>query len=247
MKVLIVDDEPLARERLAKQISEIQGFEVAAAVENGKLALEFIEREQPEIALFDIRMPVMDGIEAARHLSSFENPPAIIFTTAYDEHALEAFEASATDYLLKPVRKERLALALNKANRLNMAQLARIVNNNPDDKSVRTHICVRACGDLSLVPVEEIRYFHADQKYVSVIYQQGEVLIEESLKSLEEEFAGTLMRVHRATLVATRYIQSLEKTKDGMYLLKLSGVEQGVEVSRRHLPELRKWLKGEVS
>lgn len=246
MKVLIVDDEPLARERLAKQISEIEGFDVAGGVENGKLALEFIERERPEIALFDIRMPVMDGIEAARHLSNFENPPAIIFTTAYDEHALEAFEASATDYLLKPVRKERLAIALNKANRLNMAQLARIMNSDPVGTLVRTHICVRSCGDLSLVPVEEIQYFHADQKYVSVIYQQGEVLIEESLKSLEVEFSDILMRVHRATLVATRYIHALEKTKEGVYLLKLSGVEEGVEVSRRHLPELRKWLKGKV-
>ncbi|VAW73138.1 Autolysis response regulater LytR [hydrothermal vent metagenome] len=243
MKILIVDDEPLARERLAKQISELADFEVAAAVENGKLALEFIERESPEIVLFDIRMPVMDGIEAARHLSTFENPPAIIFTTAYDQHALEAFEASAVDYLLKPVRKERLASALSKAKRLNMAQLAKMLMPANEAMPIRTHICVRSCGDLLLVPVDEIQYFHADQKYVTVVYQQGEVLIEESLKSLEAEFSTSLMRVHRGTLVATRYVQALEKTNEGLYLLKLSGVAEGVEVSRRHLPELRKWLK----
>ncbi len=243
MKILIVDDEPLARERLAKQISELADFEVAAAVENGKLALEFIERASPEIVLFDIRMPVMDGLEAARHLSSFENPPAIIFTTAYDQHALEAFEASAIDYLLKPVRKERLATALSKAKRLNMAQLVKMLAPVNEEAPIRTHICVRSCGDLSLVPVEEIQYFHADQKYVTVVYQQGEVLIEESLKSLEAEFGASLMRVHRGTLVAIRYIQALEKTSEGLYLLKLSGVDEGLEVSRRHLPELRQWLK----
>jgi len=243
MKVLIVDDEPLARERLTKQISELEGFEVAADVENGKLALEYVERSQPEIVLLDIRMPVMDGIEAARHLATFENPPAVIFTTAYDEHALEAFEASATDYLLKPIRKERLAAALQKANRLNKAQLSLVSNDDSRLVSMRTHICVRACGDLSLIPVEDIYYFHADQKYVTVASRQGEVLIEESLKALEEEFGDMLMRIHRATLVAVQYIQALEKTKEEVFVLKMAGVEQGLEVSRRHLPALRRWLK----
>ena len=243
MKVLIVDDEPLARERLAAQITQFNDFEVADTLENGKQALEYIESHQPEIVLLDIRMPVMDGIEAARHLAEFENPPAVIFTTAYDEHALEAFENNATDYLLKPIRKERLASALAKANRLNRAQLAEQARTDTPLSKSRTHICARERGDLSLIPIEDIYYFHADQKYITVVHKLGEVLIEESLKSLEAEFGDRLMRIHRATLVAVKYIKGIEKGADGLSLLQIAGSDEGLEISRRHLPGLRKWLK----
>lgn len=241
MKVLITDDEALARQRLRIQLESFENYEVVAEAANGLEALEMVEKYRPEIVLLDIRMPAMDGLEAAHHLGQFENPPAIIFTTAYDQHVLQAFDANATDYLLKPVRKERLQQALTKANRLNQAQLSQLAA--IEDKPVRTHLCARKRGNLELIPIRDVIYLHADRKYVEVRHLKGETLVEESLKTLEQEFASSFLRVHRSTLVAKEYITGLEKDESGANLVTLRHTERRFEVSRRHLPEIRQFLK----
>ena len=242
MKVLIVEDEEPARERLRSQIEALPQYQVVAMAANGAEALRLYASERPEIVLLDVRMPLMDGIEAARHLSEFENPPAIIFTTAYDEHMLEAFETGALDYLLKPIRRQRLVQALQKVARLNQAQLRLLQESGPGPQA-RTHLCARERGSLVLVAVADIYYLQADSKYVNVCHQGGELLIEESLKSLEQEFAQYFVRIHRATLVARKYLSGLEKAADGRMLVRVHGVDQGLEVSRRHLPAVRKLFK----
>ncbi len=246
MKVLVVDDEAPARERLRAMTEGLAGHEVVGEGANGAEALTLCQRHQPDVVLLDIRMPGMDGLEAARHLAELEAPPAVIFTTAYDQHALAAFETNAVDYLLKPIRKERLQAALERARHLTQPQLAALRERVPD-RDGRTHICARVRGNLQLVPVNEIVYFMADQKYVSVRHLHGEVLIEEPLKSLEQEFGDRFLRIHRNALVAVAFLEGLEKDDEGRHLVRLRGTEQQLEVSRRHLPEVRQRLKNGAS
>lgn len=178
MKILITDDEPLARDRLRSLIDELDVGRVVGEAANGKEALQQCDRLQPDVLLLDIRMPEMDGIEAAMHLTNLERPPAVIFTTAFGDHALAAFEAHAVDYLLKPIRSARLQEALQKTRQLNRAQLQSLqqVETPP---AARSYISARVRESIELIPIEEILYFRADQKYVAVRHLHGEVLIEE--------------------------------------------------------------------
>jgi len=241
MKVVIVDDEKLARERLNRMITSIEGFEVAGEAINGSQALTVIEKIKPDIVLMDIRMPGIDGIEAARHLDELDEPPAIIFTTAYTDHALEAFETHAVDYLLKPVKKDSLEGALSAAIKPNRAQVS-ITNIDITDMGPRKHICARVRGNLVLIPLSTVYYFQADQKYVTVRHSDGEVLIEEPLKNLEIEFANDFCRIHRNALVRLSKISGLKSSNDG-HRVSFSDIEDTLEVSRRHLPGVRKILK----
>ncbi len=240
MRVLIVDDEPPARRRLASLLADLKLGEVVGEAANGKQALELVTRDSPDVLLLDIRMPGMDGLEVAGHLAALDHPPAVIFTTAYDQHALQAFEARAVDYLLKPVRRDRLQEAVERAVRLTQAQLKALRH---DNTRARTHISATMYGNLCLVPVEDIRYFQADQKYVSVVYPGGQVLIEEPLKALEVEFGDRFLRVHRNALVAVRHVVALERAADGRYQLRFEGTDQALEVSRRLLTAVKKRLK----
>ena len=240
MKVLLVDDEALARDRLRRLLADLPDCEICGEAADGRSALEDCERLQPDVVLMDIRMPGMDGLEAARHLAGLPDPPAVIFTTAFGDHALEAFEACAVDYLLKPIRGERLAAALGNARRLTRVQAAQL------DSAVggaRSHICVRVRGNLHLIPVTDVRFFRADNKYVTVRTGDAEYLIEESLKALEDEFAARFLRIHRNALVAADFMVGLEKDIEGRCLVVLGGIGERLEVSRRHLPELRARLK----
>ena len=243
MKILIIDDEPLARQRLHSVIDELGVGWVVAEGSNGEQALTLCQQHQPDVVLLDIRMPGMGGIEAAHHVNKLESPPAIIFTTAYDDYAIPAFETHAVDYLLKPIRKDRLGKALAAAKRLTRVQLQELERNASDNEQ-RQHISARLGGELRLIPIGDIRYLQAEHKYVTVRYSQGTVLIEESLKSLEEEFPTEFLRVHRNALVALRYIASLEKERGGGHHVKLRDVAETLEVSRRHLPNVRKVMKG---
>ena len=242
MKVVIVDDEPPARDRLRRLIEEIEGCECAGEAGNGHEAIALVARATPDVVLLDIRMPGMDGVEAARHLGSLDQPPAVIFTTAYDEYALRAFEAHAAGYLLKPVRKEKLSEALARAARLTKPQLAAIAATTTNRR--RTHLSVRVRSELRLIPVEDVLYFLADQKYVSVRHRGGEELIEESLKSLEEEFEPDFVRIHRNALVAVRHMASIERGDDGQYSVRLRGLEEALQVSRRLASDLLKRFRG---
>ena len=197
----------------------------------------------PDVVLTDIRMPGMDGLEAAMHLMGMENPPMVIFTTAYDQHALHAFEVNAVDYLLKPIRKDRLAAALDKAKKLTLQQLQEI-NQAQDSPQARTHISVHLRGNIRLVPVQDILYFMADSKYVTVRTTGEEHLIEDSLVNLEKEFGEKVfLRIHRNALVATDYIKGIEKSTAGNWQVALKGLEKKLDVSRRHAAAVRRWAR----
>ena len=238
MKVVIVDDEPPARDRLRRLLEEIEGCECVGEAGNGQEAIALVTRAGPDVVLMDIRMPGMDGVEAARHLGTLEQPPAVIFTTAYDEYAVRAFETQATGYLLKPVRREKLSEALTRARRLTRPQLAAIAATSPAPR--RTHLSVRVRGELRLIPIEEVLYFLADQKYVTVRHRGGQELIEESLKSLEDEFSPDFVRIHRNALVATRHMAAIDRGADGQYAVRLRELPETLQVSRRLASELLK-------
>jgi two-component system response regulator AlgR len=242
IKVLIVDDEPLARARLSRLLSDFPGYTVAGEASNGLEAVQLADACRPDIVLLDIRMPGMDGLEASQHLSVSAEPPAIIFTTAYEDHALAAFEAHAVDYLLKPIRQARLEQALASAGQCNRAQL--VAAAKQEEAGARNHICARVGERLQLVPVAEIYYFRAEQKYVTVRHRQGEMVIEESLKALAQEFNADFTRVHRNTLVANAMVAGLVREGEGGHAIALRDAEDRLEVSRRLLPAVRKKLRG---
>jgi two-component system response regulator AlgR len=234
LRVLVVDDEPLARERLSHLVEELPAVELAGVAASGEEALLLAGRLRPEVVLLDIRMPGMDGLEAAHHLSRLPEPPAVIFTTAFEQHALAAFDAQAAGYLLKPVRADKLKEALERARRPTRAQLARIAEGAAGP---RTRIAVRARDGLRLIPVDDILYFVAEQKYTTLRHLAGEELIEESLKSLEEEFAERFVRVHRNSLVAVAHIEGIDRDDEGHQSVRLRGGAT-LPVSRRLATEV---------
>lgn len=242
MRVLIVDDEKLARDRLRELLMEIGGHVVIGEAMNGAEAIEQTTELNPDVLLLDIRMPGMDGLEAAMHLMSLESPPSVIFTTAYDQHALDAFEVNAVDYLLKPIRKDRLAKALQKAKKLTLQQL-HDVNQSQEEPSARTHISVHLRGNIRLVPVPEIIYFLADSKYVTVRTAAEEHLVEDSLVNLEREFGTTFLRIHRNALVSKSCIRGIEKDPSGTWHVALKGLDKRLAVSRRHAVAVRRWAR----
>lgn len=240
MRIVIADDEPLARERLRALLAELQGVEVVAEAADGQHALHACAEHQPDLVLLDIAMPGIDGLEAARHLAAFEPRPAVVFCTAYDAHALSAFEAEAIDYLVKPVRAERLSAALERV-RTFAAGRERGGEVAPGQR--RTHLCARLRGSLRLIPIEDVHYLHAEEKYVIVHHARGEDLIEESLKSLEDEFGERFVRIHRNCLVARHEIVELKRCPDGHVQAVLRHGKQPLEVSRRCVSALRETLK----
>ena len=246
MKILIVDDEPLARALLRSLMDEIGSpYEVAGEAENGADALQKCASISADLVLMDINMPGMDGLTAAAQLAESKTPPAVIFTTAHSDHALEAFEGSAVDYLLKPIRLARLRKALEKAHAINRVQIQAIKQaQKKEQEATDSYICANIRGGIQRIPVTEIIYFIADQKYVSAYYSGGEVLLEESLCSFEDRFGEQFMRIHRNALVSSKHLIGIEKNSDGQAVAKLHGTLQRLLISRRHLPKIRQWLKG---
>lgn len=242
-KVIVVDDEAPARARLVRLLDEFDDFEAVGEAAHGLEALQIYEKEGADIVLMDIRMPGMDGIEAARHLAELQKPPAVIFTTAYNEYAIDAFDARAIGYLMKPVRKEKLVTALEHASRLSGRQIEALVEDE-HTSSRRTHFSARIGEKLRLIPWEEVRYFLADQKYVALGLVNEEVLIDDSLRSLEQEFAEDVFRIHRNALVVTRHLHAIEKQSDGRYKAIMKNTDNKLSISRRHLSALRKLIKG---
>jgi two-component system response regulator AlgR len=235
IRVLIVDDEAPARERLRSMLAELDLADVIGDAVTGEQALQRTVELNPDVVLLDVRMPGIDGIEAARHMNLLEQPPAIIFTTAYDEYAMKAFDAQAVGYLLKPIRKEKLAAALTHAHRLTRPQLQKLASKTES----RTHIAAKHREGLRLIPLDEVQFFFAEQKYTTVRHMKGEDLIEDSLRALEEEFGSGFVRVHRNALVSVRYLERIERNADGQYFVRLRGCEAPLQVSRRMASELR--------
>jgi two-component system response regulator AlgR len=239
--LVIVDDEAPARERLERLVAELPDWESLGSAATAAQALERIAKDRPAVVLLDIKMPVMSGIELARHLDRLDDPPAVIFTTAYDQYALEAFDAHAVGYLLKPVRRERLEDALARAARLSEALLGSLKLDSPGLER-RRHVAARVRDQLRLIPVDSIRYFEAEQKDVSVYHAGGVDLIEEPLKQLELEFGDLFVRIHRSMLVAVAAIEAVEKDAAGGHHVCLRGDDRSLPVSRRQVTELKSRL-----
>lgn len=242
MRVLIVDDEHLARERIKRMLEKTGDHEVIGEGGNGMEAVAQAQALAPDVVLMDIRMPGMDGLEAADHIARFEEPPAVIFCTAYEEHAVQAFNLQAVGYLLKPVRKDDLLGALSQATRVNKAQLGALAEAEGGDRA-RSHISARTRKGTELIPLDRVRFFQADQKYVTVGYDEGEVIVDDTLRDLEDEFGDLFVRVHRNALVAVRHIQGLEKDAEGAMRVRLRDLDNLIDVSRRHVAGVRAFVK----
>ncbi|HNZ56793.1 MAG TPA: LytTR family DNA-binding domain-containing protein [Methylophilaceae bacterium] len=240
IKLLIADDEAPARKRLRELLSDIHEINIVADAKNGQEALNFANENLPDIVLLDIRMPIMDGIETAQHLQKLAKPPAVIFTTAYDAYALQAFDLNAVDYLLKPIRLERLQSAIQKARALMPQQLEALAPLSPQ----RTHLSISERGRILLIPVAEVIYFRAELKYITVRTAEKEYLLEESLNHLEQEFGKIFIRLHRNCLVAQAFILGYEKrhvshdaegllSSEKQWVALLKNIPDTVTVSRR--------------
>ena len=257
--VLVVDDESPARLRLQAMVEELDGYTVVATAANGEQALLASEAHTPDIVLMDIRMPGIDGLQAARALASLERPPAVIFCTAYDEHALSAFQASAIDYLLKPIKAEQLARALDKAKSVNRAQLAHMqasgVGLTAARASAEIFLRVKTARGEERVALADIRALIADSKYVSAYVAGREIILDQSLRMLEAEHADYFLRVHRNALVAAPHVLGLEKSTSqagpdptashsaAQLRVRLADVEIMPLVSRRHAAAVRRLLR----
>jgi two-component system response regulator AlgR len=242
LRILVVDDEAPARERLRRMLAETEGTEVVGEAGDGGEALARCAALAPDVVLLDIRMPGMDGIEVARHLATLESPPAVIFTTAYDEYAVAAFEMQAVGYLMKPVRQEKLEKAVRHAAKLAGPQLLAVAERARLGRR-RSQICTRLGDQLRLVPVADVLYFVADQKYVTIRHRGGSDLVDEPLRALEEEFAPDFVRIHRNSLVALAHVRAVERDAEGRYVVRFKDCDDALPVSRRNAPDALRQIR----
>ena len=237
LRVVVVDDEAPARSRLRDLLEDCaasMALEVVGDAPNGRALLDLLEHTEADVVLLDIRMPEMDGIEVAQHLQKLPDPPNVIFTTAYDSYALQAFELHAVDYLLKPIRLRRLFDALSRVRTITPLSLDVLQKLTPEP---RRHISVQERGRVMLVPVDKILYLRAELKYVTIRTAEREYLLEESLTRLETEFGARFVRIHRSCLVARDYVESFERQAEGdaegQWVVKLRDLDERLPVSRR--------------
>lgn len=236
LRVVITDDEAPARSRMRDLLEDCAGafpLEVAGEAANGRQLLDMLESIEADVVLLDIRMPEMDGLEVAQHLLKLEEPPSVIFTTAYNDYALKAFELHAVDYLVKPIRLRRLHDALTRARAITPLRLDVLQQISPN---ARTHLSIQERGKVLLIPVKDIRFLRAELKYVTIRTADREYLIEEPLSRLEQEFASLFIRVHRSCLVAKAHVTGFEKEAaegETRWVVLLAGLGERLPVSRR--------------
>ncbi len=237
LTIYIVDDEAPARHRIKELLTDCQtqiALELVGEASNGIDALEQLSELHADVVLVDIRMPQMDGIELAQHLNKLEKPPVIIFTTAYDNYAIQAFEQHAIDYLLKPIRLGRLFDALTRARAAVPVKSEVLQELLPES---RKNLSIQERGRILLIPIEKVLYFRAELKYITVRTVEREYLVEEPLGALEKEFAARFVRIHRNCLVAKAEIESFEKVgeegAESHWAVKLKGLEEKLPISRR--------------
>lgn len=233
LNILIIDDEQPARDRLRRLLGEIPKCEVVGEAASSNHALECIRELSPEVLLLDISMPGMDGMALARVLQEGGASPAIIFCTAYQDQALNAFEVDALDYLVKPVRVERLELAIEKARRYLGGE-----RGGEEEHYVRSTVG----GKVILTPIHRVICLVSEDKYTTVTHERGSTVIDESLAELEQKYPELFFRIHRNALVSRKHLRGLERTNEGHTLVLLSGTERKPEVSRRNISALRKLL-----
>lgn len=244
LSVLIVDDEALARERLRKLLADCKdpAVRVVGEAANAVQAMEAVRREGPDVLLLDVHMPGVDGLGLAKALKQLAEPPAVVFVTAFAEHAVKAFELEAVDYLTKPVRLARLQIALQKVRKLRQMDLE-----TPPEAAPEALI-IQERGSTERVPLDEVLYLKAELKYVTVRTAQRSYILDASLNELEERHAAWFLRVHRNALVARRAIRGLERQNDAQegegWALRLDGLDEWVTVSRRQLALVREVMAG---
>jgi two-component system response regulator AlgR len=237
MRVLIADDEPLARMRLEALLRECSGAELVGSVGDAEAVLTLLPEVKPDVLLLDIEMPGLSGLDLAHRLKALPAPPQVVFCTAYEQHAVSAFDLAAADYLVKPVRGDRLCAALRRAAQRRVEA--------PATPSRRDHLCARIRGELKRVPLNAVLCLLADDKYVTVHHRDGSLLIEESLKQLDLEFPGRFVRLHRNCLVPRERLLGLKSLPDGRTIAQIAGCDLEPEISRRKLPALRELLRVE--
>jgi two-component system, LytTR family, response regulator AlgR len=249
VRIMIVDDEAPARRRIRDLLADCAAavpHQVVLEAANGHEAIRGVAETGANLLLMDIHMPEMSGIEVARHLTALDNPPAVIFTTAFDEYAVKAFEVNAIDYLLKPVRAERLLAALQKARSMPPLSLETLQKIGGSES--RRFLSITERGRILLVPVSDILFLRAELKYVTIRTREREYLIEESLTHLEEEFAAQMVRIHRNALVARRAVKGFERSGDeegeSHWEVILDGIAERLPVSRRQWPTVKSLIKG---
>lgn len=233
LNILIIDDEKPARDRLRRLLQAWSQYRVAGEAASGSKALEQIRELSPDVLLLDISMPGMDGMALARVLQDSGVSPAIIFCTAYQDQALNAFEVEALDYVVKPVRPERLEKALEKA--------ARFLNSG-ESPSEEHYLRSTVGGKVVLTPVHRIICLLAEDKYTTVIHEKGSTVVDDSLTELENLYPELFFRVHRNALISRKHLRGLERTRGGPAQVLLSGTDRKPEVSRRNVSSLRKLL-----
>jgi two-component system, LytTR family, response regulator AlgR len=239
MKVLIVDDEALARQRVEILLQQLGGYQVFSA-ENAQQALDNIAKNEPDLVILDIQMPGLSGLELAEKIQTIKQPPAIIFATAWDQYAINAFEVNAVAYLLKPFSKDQLHQALSKASRLNKIQLKAMI---PSKNKTDTKCLVVTQGAIiEKIDLSDVYYFHSEDKYTVLYFTNGQRIIERSLRELEQEYSDSLLRIHRAYLVNKTRIMKVSKNKDGSHQLQLNGTDTKLMISRRMLKEVKATL-----
>jgi two-component system response regulator AlgR len=245
LRVLVVDDEAPARRRLRELLDDCAGalpLAIVGEAASGRETMDILHAVTADLVLSDIHMPEMDGLELARHLLKVPQPPVMIFTTAYHEHALQAFDVNAVDYLMKPVRVQRLLAALQKVPRLKPVSASVLEGLSV---SARRFLSVTERSRVVLVPVDEIVYLKAELKYITIRTAQREYLLEESLTKLEEEFGARMVRVHRNCLVARDFIRGFERRVsdegDAHWEVLLKDVPETLPVSRRQQSIVREF------
>ena len=244
LQVLVVDDEALARVRLRTLLGDCRApaANVGGEAANATQAMEMLRRQAFDAVLLDIRMPGADGLALAQAMRMLEQPPAVIFVTAHAEHAVEAFELEAADYLTKPVRLERLQVALQKVER------SAIAARSAQPEVVAEVLVIQDRGRTERVPLLEVLYFKAELKYVTVRTAARSYILDASLSELEEKYPAQFMRVHRNALVARNAVRALEKHDDPeegeVWAVRLNGIDELLAVSRRQLSAVRETLTG---
>jgi two-component system response regulator AlgR len=250
MDILIVDDEPLARARLTRLINDIPNYHVIGEAGNADDAMHLIESLDPDIVVLDVRMPGDNGVILAKKIGLLDDAPAIIFCSAYEEYALAAFATTAIGYLVKPIRTEDLLQALEKATNINKLQKQHLLELAQQDAAklalTPDFITAKHRLGISRILLDDVYYFMADQKYVTVVHKNGEHLIDQSLKELEELYNHALLRSHRNTLVNKKHLTGIARKPNGQFAITFDDCSHQPQISRRHLPLLRQFLSEQV-
>ncbi|ENN98240.1 MULTISPECIES: LytTR family DNA-binding domain-containing protein [Pseudoalteromonas] len=233
MNVVIIDDEPLARARIKRLLQHNEHILVKGEGDNGAQGLAIIKQVHPDLVFLDIDMPGINGLEVAQQLNTLSVPPAIVFVTAYPEHALDALQLSAAGYLVKPVTEQALNKVLAQVGRLNKAHM---------QKQQSTKISYQLGGTIKSIELDQVYYFNAQEKYTNMVFKEGEALIEQSLKQLEQRFPTQLLRIHRNTLINKQKLVALHTQSPGVHSVELAGCKEQLSVSRRELKTVKNAL-----